>query len=86
MCVCVYLCVKNLRAALLSKMPAGSAGLVEELRLQLQLKELLFQKVLSDRSTQAQLHQAELQELIHALSSRDQSSQVIGPRSLNYHP
>ncbi|XP_061095849.1 myomegalin isoform X2 [Conger conger] len=71
---------QDLRAALLSKTPAGSAGLVEELRLQLQLKELLFQKVLSDRSTQAQLHQAELQELLHSLSSRDQSSQDSAAR------
>ncbi|XP_064188174.1 myomegalin [Anguilla rostrata] len=71
---------QDLRAALLSKTPGGSAGLVEGLRLQLQLKERLFQQLLSDRSAQAQQHQAEVQELLHTVSTRDQGLQDSAAR------
>ncbi|KAJ8384522.1 hypothetical protein AAFF_G00204370 [Aldrovandia affinis] len=71
---------QDLRAMLLSKGSVGSAGLLEELRLQLQLKELLFQEVLSDRSRQAQQHHAEVQELLHTVSTRDQYIQDCAGR------
>ncbi|KAI1891487.1 hypothetical protein AGOR_G00144320 [Albula goreensis] len=63
---------QELRASLLSKVLVGSPALVEELKLQLQLKERLFQEVLSDRSRQAQQHHSEVQELINTVSTRDQ--------------
>ncbi|KAJ8376155.1 hypothetical protein SKAU_G00067350 [Synaphobranchus kaupii] len=71
---------QDLRATLLSKTSAGSTGLVQELRLQLQLKERLFQEVLSDRSTQSQQHQAEVQELLHTIGTRDQCIQDSAAR------
>ncbi|KAJ8277967.1 hypothetical protein GJAV_G00082230 [Gymnothorax javanicus] len=71
---------QGLRDVVLSKSPAGSAALLEQLKLQLQLKENLFQQLLSDRSSQAQQHQAELQELLHTISNRDQCMQDCAAR------
>ncbi|KAJ8409485.1 hypothetical protein AAFF_G00228860 [Aldrovandia affinis] len=80
---------EELTTALLSKVSAGPSEVVEELRLRLQLKEHLFQEVLSDRSQQAQEHHTEVQELLSTISTRDQYikdsagrlSQVIGERT-----
>ncbi|XP_036377767.1 myomegalin isoform X3 [Megalops cyprinoides] len=63
---------EELRAALISKVSVGGSELVEEMKGRLQLKERLFQEVLSDRSRQAQEHQSEVQQLLHTISTRDQ--------------
>ncbi|KAG7487571.1 hypothetical protein MATL_G00025030 [Megalops atlanticus] len=63
---------EELRAALIRKVSVGSSELVEEMKGRLQLKERLFQEVLSDRNRQAQEHQSEVQQLLHTISTRDQ--------------
>ncbi|XP_026871715.2 LOW QUALITY PROTEIN: myomegalin [Electrophorus electricus] len=64
--------VKELKAAMLSKVPVGSAELVEVLRSQLQLKDRLFQELLANCSRNAQEHHAQVQDLLNAIRSRDQ--------------
>ncbi|XP_035993967.1 myomegalin isoform X2 [Fundulus heteroclitus] len=51
---------------------AGPTGVVEELKARLALKEKLFQELLSDRSRQTDEHQAQVQDLLNTLSSKDQ--------------
>ncbi|XP_028830939.1 myomegalin isoform X2 [Denticeps clupeoides] len=63
---------EDLRAALLSKVCVSPSEVVEELKARLQLKEHLLQELLSDRSRQAQEHQALTHNLISTISSRDQ--------------
>ncbi|KAM6962436.1 myomegalin [Aplochiton taeniatus] len=64
--------VQELRNSLLAQRPPGPSDLLEELRGRLQLKERLFQEVLSDRAHQAQEHQAQVQDLLHTITARDQ--------------
>ncbi|CAB1317143.1 unnamed protein product, partial [Coregonus sp. 'balchen'] len=78
-----------LTAALLAKVQAGPSGVVEELKTRLTLKEKLFQELLSDRSRQSHEHQAQVQDLLSTISTKDQYiqdctdrlSQVIGERT-----
>ncbi|XP_028300029.1 myomegalin-like isoform X3 [Gouania willdenowi] len=67
--------VQDLRSVLLPQVQSAPAHVLEELKLRLQLKDRLFQEVLTDRSRQAQQHQQQVQELCEALSSRDQYMQ-----------
>ncbi|XP_038125843.1 myomegalin-like isoform X1 [Cyprinodon tularosa] len=64
--------MQDLTTAIAARGLAGSAGLVEELRARLALKEKLFQELLSDRSRQTDEHQAHVQDLLKTLSSKDQ--------------
>ncbi|XP_064861721.1 LOW QUALITY PROTEIN: myomegalin-like [Oncorhynchus nerka] len=80
---------QDLTAALLAKVQAGPSGVVEELKARLALKEQLFQELLSDRSRQSHEHQAQVQDLLSTISTKDQYiqdcsdrlSQVIGERT-----
>lgn len=76
MCVCLRLCVQDLTATLVARVQAGPTEVVEELKARLALKEKLFQELLSDRSRQSNEHQAQVQDLLNALSSKDQYLQV----------
>ena len=49
---------------------------VEDLKARLALKDKLFQELLSDRSLQSNQHQAQLQDLLNTVSSKDQYLQV----------
>uniref|UniRef100_A0A8C6PV93 CDK5 regulatory subunit-associated protein 2/Myomegalin coiled coil domain-containing protein n=1 Tax=Nothobranchius furzeri TaxID=105023 RepID=A0A8C6PV93_NOTFU len=68
--------VQDLTASLVARVQAGPAEVVEELKARLALKEKLFQELLSDRSCQANEHQAQVQDLLNALTSKDQYLQV----------
>ncbi|KAG7231431.1 hypothetical protein INR49_011941, partial [Caranx melampygus] len=59
---------------------SAPSDVLEELKLRLQLKDRLFQEVLSDRTRQAQEHQDQVQSLLTALSSRDQYIQDSASR------
>uniref|UniRef100_A0A8C7QL40 Centrosomin N-terminal motif 1 domain-containing protein n=1 Tax=Oncorhynchus mykiss TaxID=8022 RepID=A0A8C7QL40_ONCMY len=80
---------QDLTAALLAKVQAGPSGVVEELKARLALKEKLFQELLSDRSRQSHEHQAQVQDLLSTISTKDlyiqdcsdRLSQVIGERT-----
>ena len=78
--VCFFLCVcmQDLTAALVARAHAGPSEVVEELKAQLGLKEKLFQELLSDHSRQTNEHQAQVQDLLSTLSSKDQYLQVGG--------
>lgn len=71
--VCV---LQDLTATLVSRAQAGPTEVVEELKARLALKEKLFQELLSDRSRQSNEHQAQVQDLLNTLSSKDQYLQV----------
>uniref|UniRef100_A0A8C9X6M0 CDK5 regulatory subunit-associated protein 2/Myomegalin coiled coil domain-containing protein n=1 Tax=Sander lucioperca TaxID=283035 RepID=A0A8C9X6M0_SANLU len=60
----------------LLSLPAGPTEVVEELKARLALKEKLFQELLSDRSRQSNEHQAQVQNMLNTLSSKDQYLQV----------
>uniref|UniRef100_A0A1A7YGJ6 Phosphodiesterase 4D interacting protein n=1 Tax=Iconisemion striatum TaxID=60296 RepID=A0A1A7YGJ6_9TELE len=64
--------MQDLTAALVARVQAGPTEVVEELKARLALKEKLFQELLSDRSCQANEHQAQVQDLLNTLSSKDQ--------------
>ncbi|XP_045550321.1 myomegalin isoform X5 [Salmo salar] len=80
---------QDLTAALLAKVQAGPSEVVEELKARLALKEKLFQELLSDRNRQSHEHQAQVQDLLSTISTKDQYiqdcsdrlSQVIGERT-----
>lgn len=79
MCVCVCACVgglQDLTALLVARVQAGPNEVVEELKARLVLKEKLFQELLSDRSRQSNEHQAQVQDMLNTLSSKDQYLQV----------
>ncbi|KAM9719667.1 myomegalin-like isoform 11-T11 [Menidia menidia] len=63
---------QELTAALVARVHAGPTDITEELKARLALKEKLFQELLSDRSRQADEHQAQVQDLLSTLSSKDQ--------------
>uniref|UniRef100_A0AAY5KYA4 Centrosomin N-terminal motif 1 domain-containing protein n=1 Tax=Esox lucius TaxID=8010 RepID=A0AAY5KYA4_ESOLU len=67
---------QDLTAALLAKVQAGPTEVVEELKARLTLKEKLFQELLSDRSHQSQEHQAQVQDLLGTIRTKDQYIQV----------
>ncbi|XP_037131629.1 myomegalin isoform X7 [Syngnathus acus] len=62
----------DLTAALVGRVQAGAAKVVEELKARLQLKEKLFQELLSDRSRQSSEHQTRVSELLNTLGAKDQ--------------
>uniref|UniRef100_A0A1A8KU28 Phosphodiesterase 4D interacting protein n=1 Tax=Nothobranchius kuhntae TaxID=321403 RepID=A0A1A8KU28_NOTKU len=64
--------MQDLTASLVARVQAGPAEVVEELKARLALKEKLFQELLSDRSCQANEHQAQVQDLLNTLTSKDQ--------------
>ncbi|XP_047223300.1 myomegalin-like isoform X2 [Girardinichthys multiradiatus] len=64
--------IQDLTTTLVARVQAGPTGVVEELKAQLALKEKLFQELLSDRSQQTDEHQAQVQDLLNTLSSKDQ--------------
>lgn len=71
------MCVlQDLTATVVSRAQAGPTDVVEELKARLALKEKLFQELLSDRSRQSSEHQAQVQDLLTTLSSKDQYVQV----------
>nr|XP_057922715.1 myomegalin isoform X8 [Doryrhamphus excisus] len=80
---------QDLTAALVARVQAGPTEVVEELKARLQLKEKLFQELLSDRSRQSNEHQTQVADLLNNLSSKDQYLQdnsyrlslVIGERT-----
>lgn len=74
LCVCVWL--QDLTATLVARVQAGPTEVVEELKARLALKEKLFQELLSDRSRQSNEHQAQVQDMLNTLSSKDQYLQV----------
>ncbi|XP_041660185.1 myomegalin-like isoform X3 [Cheilinus undulatus] len=63
---------QDLTAALVARVQAGPSEVVEELKARLALKEKLFEELLSDRSRQSNEHQAQVQDMLNALSSKDQ--------------
>lgn len=71
-----YVHVQDLTAALVARVQAGPSGVMEELKARLALKEKLFQELLSDHSRQTDEHQAQVQDLLSTLSSKDQYLQV----------
>ncbi|XP_062250829.1 myomegalin isoform X3 [Platichthys flesus] len=63
---------QDLRCPLLAQVHSAPSDVLEELKLRLQLKDRLFQEVLSDRTRQAQEHQDQVQGLLTSIGSRDQ--------------
>ncbi|XP_029971762.1 myomegalin isoform X3 [Salarias fasciatus] len=63
---------QDLTAALIARVQASPSEVVEELKARLALKEKLFQELLSDRSRQSDEHQAQINDLLNTLGSKDQ--------------
>ncbi|XP_056125474.1 myomegalin isoform X7 [Rhinichthys klamathensis goyatoka] len=63
---------EDMTAVLLSKVSVGSSEVAEELKSRLQLKERLFQELLSDRTRQTQEHHSQVQNLLNTINSREQ--------------
>uniref|UniRef100_A0A9J8ATV0 Si:ch211-242b18.1 n=1 Tax=Cyprinus carpio carpio TaxID=630221 RepID=A0A9J8ATV0_CYPCA len=71
----LHTCTKEaeeMTAVLLSKVSVGPGEVAEELKSRLQLKERLFQELLSDRSRQTQEHHSQVQDLLNTISAREQ--------------
>ncbi len=68
--------LQDLTAALVARVQSAPTEVVEELKARLALKEKLFQELLSDRSRQSSEHQAQVQDMLNTLSSKDQYLQV----------
>lgn len=68
--------MQELRSALLAAVQSAPGNVLEELKSRLQLKDRLFQEVLSDRARQAQEHQEQVEELLRTVSSRTKYIQV----------
>uniref|UniRef100_A0A3Q2E7M4 Si:ch211-242b18.1 n=2 Tax=Cyprinodon variegatus TaxID=28743 RepID=A0A3Q2E7M4_CYPVA len=64
--------VQDLRCSLLPQVHSAPGHVLEELKVRLQLKDQLFQEVMSDRTRQAREHEEQVQELLRTISSRDQ--------------
>ncbi|XP_056269979.1 myomegalin isoform X4 [Pseudoliparis swirei] len=63
---------QDLRCSLLAQVQSAPCEILDELKIRLQLKDRLFQEVLANRTHQAQEHQAQVQDLLRTISSRDQ--------------
>ncbi|XP_052441886.1 myomegalin isoform X5 [Carassius gibelio] len=63
---------EEMTAVLLSKVSVGPGEVAEELKSRLQLKERLFQELLSDRSRLTQEHHSQVQDLLNTISAREQ--------------
>uniref|UniRef100_A0A3Q2P6V1 Uncharacterized protein n=1 Tax=Fundulus heteroclitus TaxID=8078 RepID=A0A3Q2P6V1_FUNHE len=75
--------IDQLQAALLDRtqeVHSAPGQVLEELKVRLQLKDRLFQAVMSDRTRLAQEHQDQVQYLLRAVGARDRYIQV-GQRS-----
>uniref|UniRef100_A0A8V0YJX4 Phosphodiesterase 4D interacting protein n=1 Tax=Gallus gallus TaxID=9031 RepID=A0A8V0YJX4_CHICK len=68
--------VEELTATLLCKLGPGQSEVAEELCLRLQRKEKMLQELLSDRNRQAMEHDAEIRELLQAMSTKEQWSKA----------
>lgn len=68
--------LQEMTAVLLSKVSVGPSEVAEELKSRLQLKERLFQELLSDRSRQTQEHHSQVQDLLNTISAREQYIKV----------
>lgn len=68
--------VQELTATLLCKLGPGQSEVAEELCLRLQHKEKMLQDLLSDRNRQTIEHDAEIRELLQAVSTKEQQSRV----------
>ncbi|XP_074688932.1 myomegalin isoform X3 [Strix aluco] len=72
--------VEELTATLLCKLGPGQSEIAEELCLRLQHKEKMLQDLLSDRNHQTTEHDAEIRELLQALSTKEQQSRVAAEK------
>ncbi|XP_053840535.1 myomegalin-like isoform X5 [Vidua macroura] len=72
--------VEELTATLLCKLGPGQSEVAEELCLRLQHKEKMLQDLLSDRNHQTTEHDAEIRELLQALSTKEQHSRVAAEK------
>ncbi|XP_047657569.1 myomegalin isoform X4 [Tachysurus fulvidraco] len=63
---------EEITAAVFSKVPLSSSEVVEKLKAQLQVKERLFQELLTEHSRQTQEHHTHIQELLNAMRTREQ--------------
>uniref|UniRef100_A0A803YHU2 Short myomegalin-like EB1 binding protein N-terminal domain-containing protein n=1 Tax=Meleagris gallopavo TaxID=9103 RepID=A0A803YHU2_MELGA len=64
--------VEELTATLLCKLGPAQSEVAEELCLRLQRKEKMLQELLSDRNRQTMEHDAEIRELLQAMSTKEQ--------------
>ncbi|XP_037999975.1 myomegalin-like isoform X7 [Motacilla alba alba] len=72
--------VEELTATLLCKLGPGQSEVAEELCLRLQHKEKMLQDLLRDRNRQTMEHDAEIRELLQALSAKEQQSRVAAEK------
>ncbi|XP_010158093.1 PREDICTED: myomegalin-like [Eurypyga helias] len=72
--------VEELTATLLCKLGPGQSEVAEELCLRLQHKEKMLQDVLSDRNRQTMEHDAEIRELLQAVSAKEQQSRTAAEK------
>ncbi|XP_043984306.1 myomegalin isoform X3 [Gambusia affinis] len=71
---------QDLRCSLLLQVQLAPGQVLEDLKLRLQLKDRLFQEVMSDRTRQAREHQEQVQDLLRTISARDQYIQDSAAR------
>ncbi|XP_059840428.1 myomegalin isoform X5 [Hypanus sabinus] len=69
-----------LTATLMNKVCSGPSEVMEQLRLQLQLKEQMLQEVFADRSKLASDHEQEVTQLLQSISSREQQMKGVAER------
>ncbi|KAM6396620.1 myomegalin [Pluvialis apricaria] len=72
--------VEELTATLLCKLGPGQSEVAEELCLRLQHKEKMLQDLLSDRNRQTMEHDAEIRELLQAMSTKEQQSRMAAEK------
>ncbi|XP_072725129.1 myomegalin isoform X6 [Ciconia boyciana] len=72
--------VEELTATLLCKLSPGQSEVTEELCLRLQHKEKMLQDLLSDRNHQTMEHDAEIRELLQAVSTKEQQSRMAAEK------
>ncbi|XP_010081981.1 PREDICTED: myomegalin-like [Pterocles gutturalis] len=75
--------VEELTATLLCKLGPGQSEVAEELCLRLQHKEKMLQDLLSDRNRQTMEHDAEIRELLQAMSTKEQQSRVAAEKMVH---
>ncbi|KAM6415099.1 myomegalin isoform 1-T1 [Rhynochetos jubatus] len=72
--------VEELTATLLCKLGPGQSEVAQELCLRLQHKEKMLQEVLNDRNHQTVEHDAEIRELLQAMSTKEQQSRTAAEK------
>uniref|UniRef100_A0A8C4UXR1 Phosphodiesterase 4D interacting protein n=1 Tax=Falco tinnunculus TaxID=100819 RepID=A0A8C4UXR1_FALTI len=72
--------VEELTATLLCKLGPGQSEVAEKLCLRLQHKEKMLQDLLSDRNRQTMEHDAEIRELLQAVSTKEQQSRAAAQK------